>query len=72
VNPISDRGPAPSYYDPPDERPVGPHAACLGYGCHLCEYTGEMTMERKNKNLKDAQAEVRSDADRDMRIERGI
>jgi hypothetical protein len=68
VNPISDRGPAPAYYDPPDERPEGPHAACLGYGCHLCGFTGELAVAIKA--VEDDKTELDFDTKREM--ERGL
>lgn len=39
--------------NPSDERPEGPHAACLGYGCHECLYTGEDAVAVKEQATKE-------------------
>jgi hypothetical protein len=50
--------------NPSDERPDRPHAACLGYGCHECEYSGEVPAA--HQDLKDEKADAAIDARREM------
>jgi hypothetical protein len=51
--------------NPTDDRPLRPHAACLGYGCHECEYSGEVPGAQQD--LKDEAADAALDTNKEMK-----
>ena len=50
--------------------PMKPHKLCASFGCLGCQWTGEIPMT--DREIESERAEMRSDADRDMRAEREL